>query len=235
MLLERPNRFLGIAGIEGKAHRIHIPDPGRLGELLYSGARILLKHSGRGGGRKTAWTLMAAAAPVGGEWVLTNTFLHRRIATELISSPAGPFDSIAGLKAEVVVGNSRLDFMITHHDGVRRYVEVKGCTLVSGDTCLFPDAPTARGRRHMQELSRLAEEGFRSTVLFLVMARAVRVAPNEATDPHFSQAFRRALSSGVEAIGHRISYDGRTVSACGEVSCCAQGVDGIHSAGRFKQ
>jgi len=217
-LLERPNRFLGIADVAGVPQRVHIPDPGRLSELLYPGARILLKRAPRPRNRSTDWTLMAAGSPAGG-WVLTNTFLHRRISKSLLSGPSKIFAGATDLRAEVAVGDSRLDFLLTEPEGVKRYVEVKGCTLVRHGVGLFPDAPTVRGRRHMEELTGLVEDGYAASVLFLLFGDTTLVGPNPAADPDFCSAYWKAINAGVTVHSRRIAYDGKRILDLGPGGC----------------
>ncbi|MGI6169202.1 MAG: DNA/RNA nuclease SfsA, partial [Christensenellales bacterium] len=102
----------------------------------------------------------------------------------------------------------RLDFMLYCGKDIVAYIEVKGVTLVEDGIGLFPDAPTVRGRRHVDELAQLAREGARAAVLFVVQREDGRkVAPNWRTDPAFAEALARACAEGVEAraYGCRIS------------------------------
>jgi sugar fermentation stimulation protein A len=212
-----------MARVEGAVQRVHVPDPGRLSELLFPGARVLLRRAPRSARRKTAWTLMAAGDPNGDGWVLTNTFLHRPLAEELLRLPDGPFGSRKRVRAEVNVGGSRLDFLLTGPAGLRRFVEVKGCTLVRGGVGLFPDSPTVRGRRHMDELRRLAGTGAEASVLFLLFGSAALVGPNRAADPGFSASYWRAVDAGVTVHVRRIGYDGTGVVDLGPGGCLLRG------------
>jgi len=234
VFLERPNRFLGIAEIDGERERIHVPDPGRLRELLYPGAGILVRRAPPGSARKTAWTLMAARSPHGDGWILTNSLLHSRIARSLLSSPPlSPFGEATDIRAEVPVGGSRLDFRLQTPELGTVYVEVKGCTLVEEGEGLFPDAPTSRGRRHMEELAALARTGNSAAVLFLVFAPARLVGPNPATDRAFAESYWSAVRSGVTVHAHRVSYDGEKVVSAGPAGCLI-GVDMPKGMGRIE-
>lgn len=224
VFLERPNRFLGIAEIDGVRERIHVPDPGRLRELLYPRAGILVRRAPSGSKRKTAWTLMAARSPHGDGWILTNSLLHGSIAHRLLSSPSlSPFGEATEVRAEVPVGGSRLDFRLQTPELGTVYVEVKGCTLVEDGEGLFPDAPTSRGRRHMEELATLARAGTAAAVLFLVFGPARLVGPNPATDPAFAESFWSAVRSGVRVHAHRVAYDGEKVVSAGPAGCLVGG------------
>ncbi len=203
-LLARPNRFLAEVQIESPQNgaekgmqRVHVRDPGRLEELLYPGNMVLIrKESGKN--RSTQWTLISARHL--DEWILVNSGLHRRIAEWVLANKdVSPFGAIEGFRAEVVVGKSRLDFRLDKQNGSHAWVEVKGCTLTVDGRALFPDAPTTRGVKHLQELMALRKKGERAGVLMLVFRPDSECfAPNRETDPLFWQAMKDAIKAGVE-------------------------------------
>ncbi len=197
---KRPNRFLGIVDLVEpklqKGVKVHIHDPGRLPEILFEGNRVYLKRA-NSRGRKTGWDLLAGE--VQGRLVFTNSSYHRKISTWYIETlrPFGPFDE---LLPEFTFGKSRLDFLIKRGKE-RTLVEVKGCTLARGEVALFPDAPTKRGRRHVEELIRAKEMGMEAAVVFLVFREEARCfSPNQETDPRFSLTLRKALQAGVRIL-----------------------------------
>ena len=101
------------------------------------------------------------------------------------------------IEREVQLGQSRIDFALREHGGVR-WIEAKCCTLVREGTALFPDAPTARGRRHLRELATARAESHGAAVYFVVQrSDAVRFAPNAETDPEFALALKSAVEAGV--------------------------------------
>ena len=80
-----------------------------------------------------------------------------------------------------------------------KYVEVKGVTLEEGGKVYFPDAPTARGTKHLEELMKIRHQGMEAAVLFVVQMDCVTsFSPNDATDPAFGSALRQAVKAGVE-------------------------------------
>ncbi|EWG06531.1 MAG: DNA-binding transcriptional regulator [Candidatus Aramenus sulfurataquae] len=174
---ERVNRFLVLTA---SSRVCHLHDPGRLKELIYPGNRILVREV-KGGKRKTDCQVTAAWD---GTWAITDSSVHSQIAEKFLP----------GAKREVKVGNSRLDFQFGD-----TFVEVKGCTLAKNRVALFPDAPTERGRRHLEELIRLKEKGYRAKVMVLVMRDDVDCfLPNAETDKKFAETFYEALRRGVE-------------------------------------
>jgi sugar fermentation stimulation protein A len=197
---ERPNRFVVVT----QSGRVcHVHDPGRLKELLFPGNRILVRRAV--GKRKTDCQVTAAWG--GSDWVVVDSSVHSAIARHFL-----PEDS----SSEVEVGDSRLDFAFDD-----TYVEVKGCSLVRDGVALFPDAPTERGRKHVEELIRLKSEGHNALILILVMRPDAKCfSPNFETDPKFSDAFLRALKAGVEVEVKKFRLLGREVYYVGDVEIC---------------
>jgi sugar fermentation stimulation protein A len=193
--LMRLNRFTLFVEVNGVVKRAHLSDSGRLKELLREGAPLLLAPNPKG-----KLDFKAVAVRSEGEWVLINTSLHSPIAELLISRGILGFKP-REVKREVSVGNSRIDFLL---DG-KFFLEVKGCNLKEGSTCLFPDAPTERGARHVAELLSLKRKGFRAALLFLVFRNCSYFSPNFEVDPKFSRLFLQSLREGVEFFAFKLS------------------------------
>ncbi len=196
--VSRPNRFLGIVDINGVGEQeVHVHDPGRLRELLYPGNRVLVRRA-QGGKRRTAWDLIAAKND--GDVILVNSAFHRGMVEKILELGLIPqLCQLKDVRAEVKVGDSRLDFMLTTNEGDEIAVEVKGCTLAIGGRALFPDAPTTRGARHVRELTEFVRKGGRAAIIVLVFRpEATSFSPNASTDPVFTEALRKAVDAGVE-------------------------------------
>lgn len=206
--IHRPNRFLLFAGDgKGGSIAVHVPDPGRLRELLYPGNRLLVIPS-PGEGRKTKWTL--AAARLESRWVLVNTTFHREIASRFLLGGHSPLGRVSTLRAEVKSpsGGSRFDFLV---NGCL-WLEVKGCTLLENGAAMFPDAPTLRGRKHVNELREIASDGSPAAVLFLVFVNGAEFfTANSRTDPGFAEALEKAVDAGVMVWCEELSFDGKRV------------------------
>jgi len=224
-LLSRPNRFLALVDITDPngtiipGEKVHVHDPGRLRELLYPGNRVLLKRADSAK-RKTKWDLIAARC--GEEWVPVHSGYHRRIAETILANPEiNPFGELKKVKAEVKMGHSRLDFLLTREDDSRLVVEVKGCTLTIDGVALFPDAPTERGRRHLETLMEVRERGLDAAVLILVFRSDSKCfSPNQGTDPKFATTFWKAMEAGVEVHPLVLGYDGKTLSFLKRIPVC---------------
>ena len=205
---ERLNRFLVRVERAGRRHLCHLPNPGRLQELLHVGTPVLLQPRPRHG-RKTAHDLVAVRK--GRVWVSVDTRLPNRAVGEWLAEGMLPeFRAYRKVRPEVPLGESRIDFLL--RNGRDCYLEVKSCTLVEGDDALFPDAPTERGRRHVETLAEAAERGLRASVLFVVQRPdASLFRPREETDPAFAHALRDASMRGVEVYAYRSRFEGGTL------------------------
>jgi len=207
VFLARPNRFLLEARLAGGAEVVaHLPDPGRLIELLAPGRRIWLRPAARPSGRKTAWTAVLVEGPAGSGLVSLDTTLpNRLVAAALV---AGSLPELAGWsleRAEAPVGRSRFDFLLRGHGKRRLALEVKSVTLVEKEVGLFPDAVTARGTRHLRELAVLAgRDGWEAAVFFVAQrADVVRVRAAREIDPGFAAALEEARRAGVRVLARR--------------------------------
>jgi sugar fermentation stimulation protein A len=229
IFISRPNRFLGIVelnnnkGSKPVIEKVHIHDPGRLRELLFTGNHVLLRRA-TNPQRKTRWDLVATRDPEDSHWVLIHSGLHRTIVENLLEQPKlSPFGKLLEIKPEVTVGSSRLDFQLTPKSGTQIFVEVKGCTLAIDGKALFPDAPTTRGTRHVHELLELKSKGYDAALLILVFRRdAECFAPNSDTDPAFADAFCLAFKNGIDVHIVVLEYDGSTVKYMRKIPVCPE-------------
>jgi len=205
----RPNRFLLLADTaSGEEIEVHVPDPGRLKELLYQGNDLLVIPA-QGNSRRTNWSLLGARDCTG--WILVNTTFHSKIARILFTGPHSPFRSVKTLRAEVTAspGRSRFDFLLNGD----LWVEIKGCTLKTGNEARFPDAPTTRGVKHLMELAEMSLRGMKAAVVFLVFVRDVDFfSPNHDADPEFAIALQKAVEAGVAVYPVQLNFDGAEIN-----------------------
>lgn len=197
--ISRENRFAALVRIDGDREWVHVPNSGRMRELLVPGADVLL-HEASSTARQTAYDLVAVeTADV---MVSVDSRVPNTVITEGLASGTIPGMGTYGeFKREHTWGSSRFDFLLKGPEG-EALVEVKGCTLVEGDgLALFPDAPTQRGARHVRELARAVDAGIEAHVVVVVQRADGRVfAPNDRTDPAFGDALRDASASGVHIL-----------------------------------
>ena len=195
IFLSRPNRFIAHVQIHGKEEICHVKNTGRCRELLPTGARVYCQRSDNPA-RKTQYDLIAVKK---GERLINMDSQAPNIAAGQWLA-AGGLGKITDLRPETTHADSRFDFSFTK-DGRRCFLEVKGVTLETDGVCAFPDAPTARGVKHLQGLARAAREGFGTYVLFVIqMADVKYLHPNDDTDPAFGEALRLAAEAGVQIL-----------------------------------
>lgn len=189
----RPNRFIAQVETAAGVQTVHVKNTGRCRELLVPGASVYLEQSANPR-RKTAFDLIAVDK--GGLLINMDAQAPNRVFAEWAG--AGNFlPDCTALRREYVYGDSRLDFCLETPGGLH-LVEVKGVTLEEGGAARFPDAPTERGVRHIQELRRAVEAGLGATLFFVVQMEGMRsVAPNDETHPAFGRALREAAAAGV--------------------------------------
>ena len=194
--IDRPNRFLTRAEINGSIVESHLPDPGRLKELLIPGARILLKRED-GINRRTKFSTQAVYN--GDTLISLNTLLPNNFTSYLINE--GILNFLDGWnieKREVSVGKHRFDFKLENKEKVL-FLEVKSVTLVENGIAKFPDAVTERGKRHVVHLGKMALDGFRTMVLFVIQRYdANALQPQWERDPKFGYALYNAQKNGLE-------------------------------------
>ncbi|HPE63846.1 MAG TPA: DNA/RNA nuclease SfsA [Methanothrix sp.] len=222
--LSRTSRFSvraelveGPAETESETEKLncHLPNPGRLKELLVPGADLLLGPAKRPDRRKTKFDLFAVV--IGGGVVVVDSRIPNQLIRVALES--GDIQEFAGyelVKSEPSFGNSRLDFLLAGEKLC--LVEVKSCTLVRDGVALFPDAPTERGRRHLMELLVACQQGYRTAIVFVIQREDARVfIPNDETDPDFGAALRAAAAGGVEPIALAARYRDGFIELIGEV------------------
>lgn len=198
VFLERPNRFGAWVSLGGEREYVHVPDPGRLRELLVPGRPVWLRPA-FGEARRTRYSLVLTQDAE--RWVSLDTSAPNRVVrAALLRHEIPAFADYGEVRPEVRYGRSRLDFLLTGPTG-RCLLEVKSVTLVVDGVGLFPDAVSDRASRHLRELAHAVGEGYRAAVLFVVQRDdAVAVAANAAADPAFAETLVEAVGAGVEAL-----------------------------------
>lgn len=206
--VDRPNRFLVRVHLpEGARVEAHLPDPGRLRELLRPGVRVWLRPSGPSATRRTSWTAVLVETPDGRGLVSMDTTVPNRLVA--VALEAGALEEFRGWnleRREAPVGRSRIDFLLSREGGRRLLLEVKSVTLVEDDgVARFPDAVTTRGTRHVGELRRAVESGAAEASILFVLQRADarRIEAARSIDPGFAEALERARDAGVTVAGRR--------------------------------
>lgn len=230
--ISRPNRFLVIAQLaaSGETVRVHCPDPGRLRELLLPDATVYVSPAA-GTGRKTSHVLRFVEHPdprANKQLISLDSRLPNQLVAEGLAEDAFPwFRGYTQVEREVripeaVAGagvRSRIDYRLSGPVQPTCWLEVKSVTLVEGRRALFPDAVTARGRRHVLELAHLHElAGDRAAVLFIVQRPDVDVfSPQIDRDPEFGAALQAAHARGVEVYACRCRLTQTAIELAGPI------------------
>lgn len=205
IFIERPNRFIAEVMVEGVKVRAHVKNTGRCRELLVTGATVYMTdHQNNMGSRKLRFSLIAV---VKGESLFNiDSQAPNEIVGEALNQ--GKLD-LPGMsrpyryRREQVVGQSRLDFIVEDCLGRIALLEVKGVTLEDADHARFPDAPTLRGRKHLEELEKGVGEGYLGYVMFVLQMNGMKsFRPNDEMDPAFGLALRQACKTGVVALAY---------------------------------
>jgi sugar fermentation stimulation protein A len=176
----------------------HVPNSGRMTELMVEGATVALRPAPAGSGRRTAYDLIAIR--YAGRWVGVDSRLPPALVIDAWRSGLlAAFVDYTTVRREVRFGASRLDVVFEGPQGVA-YVEAKSVNLVEGGLALFPDAPTTRGVKHLYELREVVRQGHRAAVVFVVQRDDVRrLRPFAKADPAFARALGEVVNDGVEA------------------------------------
>lgn len=216
VFLHRLNRFVAEVHLDGRNVLAHVPSSGRMRELFYKGARVYVQPLPKREGRKTDYKLLLAehqGSLVSVDSLLPNRLVRRALSMGSISG----FTGYTNIRPESTFGQSRFDFFLAGPAG-ECYIEVKSVTLVEDGTAMFPDAPSTRGARHLEELAAARREGYRAAVLFVIQREdAICFSPNDSGDPEFGQALRQAARFGVENRAYLCKVDLNAVSMTKEI------------------
>ncbi len=197
--IRRVNRFRAEVMVAGTPVAAHVPNSGRLHDLFHPQAPVwLAPHNAPG--RKTAYDLLLVEQE--GVLVSIDARLPPRLLAEAIAR--GLCDDWLGapgdawqIQHEPRHGTGRFDLYLSG-PAPPWWIETKSVTLVERRVAYFPDAPTARGRRHLAELAQMARDGVRSAVIFVVQRPDAQVfAPHPHADPAFPTVLRQAAAAGV--------------------------------------
>lgn len=193
----RENRFRARVRLACEEVAAHVPNSGRLSELLEPDRQVLVAEA-RAPHRVTDYDLLMVRLP--DTLVSIDARLPNKLFLEALLKGALPeFEGLSLVRGEVACGRSRLDFLLESENDSRCLVEVKSVTLVQQGVACFPDAVTERGRRHVRELCDALHGVGRAAVVFVIQRDdAQAFAPHDASDPAFGETLREVATRGVE-------------------------------------
>ena len=213
VFIHRLNRFVAEAEVDGKTEKIHIRNTGRLENLLIPKARITLQKT-ENPERSTSWDLISVYKPRF-KWVNVDSLAPNKLMQQWLES--GPYDLV---KPEYSYGNSRFDFFMRIRDQ-KVLREVKGCTLAEDDKSgigFFPDAPTERGIKHLEELTQASKEGYFCQLAFVIQMNGIHlVFPNNKIQPAFGMALYKAAKAGVMILEYGCHVEADSIKITSEL------------------
>lgn len=224
--IDRPNRFIALVEVCGETVKAHVKNTGRCRELLVPGAAVYLEDfEGKMGQRKMRYSL------IGVEKITDKGILMVNMDSQAPNKVVGEaladgtimlegMERLTEIRAEKTFGQSRFDFYVEDCQGNSAYIEVKGVTLENDGIVRFPDAPTERGVKHINELVSAMKASHRAYIIFVIQMSGMKeFRPNDDTHPAFGDALRAADRAGVKvlAFGCNVTEDSLEISLPAEV------------------
>ncbi len=196
----RPNRFIANVLVDGKEQVVHVKNTGRCKELLVPGATVYLSESDNPA-RKTKYDLVGVIKMRKAGDLLIN--MDSQIPNDVVAewlNKGNIFSENAVIKREFTYKKSRFDFYVEDGD-VKAFLEVKGVTLENDGVASFPDAPTLRGIKHINELVDAVNEGYKAYIIFVIQMKGVKYfKPDSVIHKDFADALKNAEEHGVNII-----------------------------------
>jgi sugar fermentation stimulation protein A len=207
-LIKRYKRFLADIELDdGTLITAHCPNSGSMRQCSEPGQPVYVsRHDNPRRKLKFTWQLIQMPTSLVG----VNTLVPNRLVG--LAATQGLVPELKGygeVRAEVTTSpHTRLDFRLKAPRRRDCYIEVKNCTLVEQGTAMFPDARTARGQKHLQELISLRNDGCRAIIFFVIQRTdALRFAPADAIDPDYGRWLRLAAEKKVELMAYDVTID----------------------------
>lgn len=206
VFLSRPNRFIANIIVDGREEVCHVKNTSRCKELLYPGAEIYVQEFDSKS-RKTKYDLISVAKK---DYIVNiDSQMPNKVFAQWLDKTKY-FGETVIVKPECVYGKSRFDFYIETEDFRKIFVEIKGVTLEHDGVCAFPDAPTDRGVKHLNELINCIQNGFEAYVFFVVqLQKANLFVPNIKTHALFADTLKMASDAGVvvKVVNCKVEHD----------------------------
>ena len=210
VFVDRPNRFIAHVEINGRVETVHVKNTGRCQELLQPGAKVYLEESDNSS-RKTKYDLVKVWK--GQRLVNMDSQAPNKVVQEFIEQ-GKLFEKVTKIRPETTYGKSRFDFYV-EAGGEKIFIEVKGVTLEESGVVRFPDAPSERAVKHVEELVAAKKAGYQVYIFFVIQMENVSYfTPNDRTHKAFGDALRKAAKEGVKVLAYEclVTEDGLEIS-----------------------
>jgi sugar fermentation stimulation protein A len=198
--VERDNRFVMTLQKDKELMKVYVANPGRMEEFLIPGHPFFISRVESG-----KYQYRVVSTKYQESYVLLDTIKINYLTEQLLKNRLIPeLDSYsASLKREVNVSSSRFDFLLRDSQNKKALLEVKSCSLCHNGIAMFPDAPTKRGKRHLDDLNNLVRQGYECFTLYFITHRQARTfVPNGHTDLDYCQTFNR--SKNIQFLAYRV-------------------------------
>jgi len=204
IIISRQNRFVVSVEVNGENYRASTNNTGRLEQFIITGRKAFcISHSKS---MKTDFRLFAIEE--GQQAAIIDTRLQMQafeIALEKLLIPW--LNGYRMVKRDAQLGQSRIDYLLKNNSQ-KLYLEAKSAVLRDGHYAMYPDCPTARGRKHIAELTGLIRSGGQATILFLAALPNVSAfKPSWEGDPQLCQLLLVADKAGLELRSLGLTYD----------------------------
>lgn len=214
--IDRPNRFIANIELDGKNEICHVKNTGRCKELLIGNATVFVQEFDSSK-RKTKYDLISVYK--GERLINMDSQVPNKVFHEWVKN-ASLFENITTIRPESKYGNSRFDFYIETIDK-KIFVEVKGVTLEENGVAMFPDAPTLRGLKHVNELINSIDDGFEAYIVFIIQMKDIEYfTPNIKTHKEFGEALILAQKKGVKILALDCEITENSIEARSFVEVC---------------
>ena len=211
--MERPNRFIAYVEILGKKETVHVKNTGRCAELLVPGATVYVQKSDNPE-RKTQWDLISVKKEE--RMINMDSQIPNKVVEEWIRK-GNLFPNATCIRPETTYGTSRFDLYI-EENGRKIFMEIKGVTLENDGVVRFPDAPTERGVKHVEELAEAVKAGYEAYLFFVIQMKDVKYfIPNDDTHAAFGEALRKAHKQGVKVLAYECEVEADSIAISKEV------------------
>lgn len=211
--IDRPNRFIAYVEVDGRAEVCHVKNTGRCRELLIPNADVFVQES-ENTSRKTRFDLISIIK--GKRHINMDSQVPNKVFHEWLLK-GNLFKDVILIRPESKYKNSRFDFYVeTAHEKI--FIEIKGVTLEKDNVVLFPDAPTERGIKHINELMECINDGYKAYLIFIIQMKDVLYfTPNAQTHKEFADALKLAERRGVNILAYDCLVGEKLIEVADEV------------------
>lgn len=232
LFIRRINRFIALVDIEGRVTEVHVKNTGRCQELFIEGVVCYLEES-HNPSRKTKYSLISLYK--GDKLINLDSQVPNQVVQEaILAHQINLFGAVDKLKREVTYGDSRFD--LYYEQGTEKgFIEVKGVTLEIDGVAMFPDAPTVRGRKHIEGLIKGQKNGYHNAIFFLVQMDGItNFKPHYLRDKAFAEALYHAHQAGVRLLAYNAKVTPEGICLNEPVTIILDDYKGVNDGNRDK-